>query len=158
MNRTEIITIIVASGGWIVAIAQATFSFLERRKEKNDEILFKTVEYFTGDSQKRSVGISLIEGLISQKKNYHEILAPLLANQFVYLLLSSDSESSAHEQRNLVRIYFVLKGILNDDKEKHWYVRCEVLDAITRRMEGPEKSKINVAEPTLQLWKEGLEE
>lgn len=157
MTRTEIITIIVASGGWIVAIAQATFSFLERRKEKNDEILLRTVEYFTGGSQKRSVGISLIEGLIKQKKSYHEIVAPLLANQFVYLLLSSDSES-VNEERNLVRIYFVLKSILDSDKEKHWNTRCEVLDAITRRMENGEKSKINVANETLQLWKKGLEE
>jgi hypothetical protein len=48
MNRTKIITIIVACGGWVVAILQATFSFFERKKEKNDEILLKTVEYFTG--------------------------------------------------------------------------------------------------------------
>ncbi len=117
MNRTEIITVIVASGGWIAAIIQATFSFLERKKEKNDVILLKTVEYFTGGSQKRSVGISLIEELIKQKKKYHEIVAPLLANQFVYLLLSSDSESTVHEQRNLVRIYVVLKAILDSDKK-----------------------------------------
>ncbi|MBS0647225.1 MAG: hypothetical protein JSR97_11655 [Verrucomicrobia bacterium] len=136
---------------------QATFGFLERRKEKNDEILLKTVEYFTGGSQKRSVGISLIEGLIKQKKKYHDIVAPLLANQFVYLLLSCDSESKVHEERNLVRIYLVLKTILDSDKERFWHTRCEVLDAITRRVEHDEKSNINIGNITLEMWKKELE-
>lgn len=36
MNRTEIITIILACGGWVVVILQATFSYFERRKERRD--------------------------------------------------------------------------------------------------------------------------
>ena len=158
MNRTEIITIILACGGWIVAILQATLGFFERKKEKNDEILLKTVEYFTGGSQKRSVGISLIEGLIKEKKSYHDIVAPLLANQFVYLLLSSDSDSAIHEERNLVRIYFLLESIIEFDKAKHWHTRNEVLDAISRRLEHREKSKINISDVTLVLWKKELEQ
>src|SRR5258708_5141214 len=121
MDRTEIITIILACGGWVVAILQATLAFFERKKEKNDGILLKTVEYFTGGSQKRSVGISLIEGLIKEKRTYHEIVAPLLANQFVYLLLSSDSDSAIHEERNLVRIFFLLKSIIQSNNTKHAY-------------------------------------
>ena len=157
MTQLEIITTIVATGGWIVATLQAIFGFFERKKEKNDEMLLRTVEYFTGGSQKRSVGISLIEGLLKQKKSYHEIVAPLLANQFVYLLLSSDSDSAVHEERNLVRIYFLLKSIIEFDRTKHWHIRNEVLDAITRRLEYGEKSKINISDTALHLWKKNLE-
>jgi hypothetical protein len=157
MNRTEIFTIIVAAGGWVVVILQAVFGFLERRRNKEDDILLKTVDYFTAGSQQRSVGISLIEGLIKKRKSYHEILAPLLANQLVYLLLSSDSEFSVNDERNLVRIYFLLRHIFTLDIQKHWDIRNEVLDAISRRLENGEKSKITVGNMTLSSWQKELE-
>lgn len=121
------------------------------KEEKKDEILLKTIEYFTGGSQKRSVGISLIEGLIKEQKSYHDIVAPLLAYQFVYLLLSSDSDAAIHEERNLNRIYPLLQSIIEFDKTKHWHTRNEVLDAIGRRLKNAEKSKINISSVTLEL-------
>jgi hypothetical protein len=157
MTQAETITVIVAAGGWVVAILQAVFGFFERKKKQNDEILLKTVEYFIGGTQKRSVGISLIEGLIKQKKSYDEIVVPLLANQFVYLLLSSDTESAIHGERNLVRIYILFKSIIESHKSKHWHSRNEVLDAIQRRLENEEKSTINIASQTLNIWQKELQ-
>ncbi len=158
MSQTDIITLIIAGSGWILASLQATLSFFERKKKQNDDILLRTVEFFTGGSQKRSVGISLIEGLIKKKKSYHEIVAPLLANQFVYLLLSSDSKSAIHEQRNLVRIFFLLKSIIELNKSNHGHTRKEILNAITIRLDTDQRSKIEIPTLTLDSWKQQLEE
>jgi hypothetical protein len=156
MKTTEIITLIIAFGGWLLAILQYLMGYYERKKSKNDEILLRTVDYFTGGSQKRSVGISLIEGLIKDKNEYYEIIAPLLANQFVYLLLVSDSEPSVHEERNLVRIFFILKKIFQSDRHRYADIKNEILDAILRRKDG-EKSSINISLQTLEIWKQQIQ-
>ncbi len=156
MNQTEILAILLAAGGWVVAILQAALGFLERKKEKNDAILLKTVDYFTGGSQKRSVGIALVEGFIRKKGTYHEIVAPLLSNQFVYLLLSSDSDSAVHEERNLIRVFNLLDAITVTDKYKFSAIRNEMAAAIARRLEGSEKSSLNIEASTLEIWKKRI--
>lgn len=153
----KILTLIIAAGGWIVVIIQTLMGFLERQKKHNDDILIKATEYFTGGTQKRSIGISLIEGMIKTNKRYYEVIIPLLANQFFYLLLQSDTKNPIHEERNLVRIYFLLKQMINSDKVKYHHDKCEVLDAIGRRLDGDVKSTLTVSSQTLKLWEKGIE-
>jgi hypothetical protein len=152
----KLLTLIIAAGGWIVVIIQTLLGFLERQKKHKDDVLLKAIEYFTGGTQKRSIGISLIEGMIKTDTKYYDVIIPLLSNQFVYLLLQSETKSPIHEERNLVRIYFLLKQMINSNKTKYHHDNCEVLDAIGRRLDGNEKSTLIVSSQTLELWKQGI--
>ncbi len=156
--ETNILALLIASGGWIVVTIQTLLSYWERRKTHNDSILLKATEYFTGGTQKRSIGISLIEGMIKSNKKYFDVVIPLLANQFVYLLLQSETKSPIHEERNLVRIFFLLSGMISSNEKKYRDDIHEVLDAIYRRFDENKKSTLNISEETLLLWQKRLEE
>jgi hypothetical protein len=119
--ETKILTLIIAAGGWIVVIIQAILGFVERQKKHDDDILLKATEYFSGGTQKRSIGISLIYGMIRTNKKYNDVIIPLLSNQFVYLLLQSDTERPIHEERNLERIFILLKDMINSNRTKYYH-------------------------------------
>lgn len=156
MSTNEVISLIIALSGWVVAILQVVTGYYERKTKQDDHIFLKTVDYFSGGSQKRSVGISLIEGLIKKKKRYSEIIVPLLSNQFVYLLLSTDTKSAAHEERNLVRIFSLVESIIKEDRQAHSNSRNEVLNAIVTRLDQGVQSTLNISPETLKAWKEAL--
>jgi hypothetical protein len=143
----------VAAGGWIVAIVTLVLGFFERRAAHEEDRLSKTLDYFDGGSQRRSIGISLIEGLWLNKPRYRDIIVPLISNQVVYLLLSSDSHD-AHNERNLVRLVMILKKI-PDFRMKYHDRWGDVGDAIYRKYQGEIKG-IPVADSTLQLWAKAL--
>lgn len=155
----ETLTIIIALGGWIIAFSQAYIAYIERQQKRNDDLLLRTVEYFKGNAQERNIGISLVEGL-SRRSNKKQlaVIVPLLTNQFVYLLIQAE-DTSANEERNLVRIFFLLeKFILPNHKEFH-NERIEILEAIGRRIhkDYPESSALNIPDTTLQLWMRNLD-
>src|SRR5437762_14139571 len=106
--NTDTIKWTIACGGWLLAVILAYLGYLERRANQRSELLLKTVSYFDGGTQKRSIGIALIEGLLQKDAEHRQVLVPLLANQFVYLLLHPDVKASPHEERNLVRLFFLL--------------------------------------------------
>jgi len=154
LNDLNLLTWIIACGGWLVAMFLAWLGFAERKATQEADFLLKTVAYFEDGTQKRSIGIALIEGLLGKKAKHIGVLLPLLTNQFVYLLLHPDVKASAHEERNLVRI-FQLIAATPRLPENHHYCWCEAGDAIYRRLEG-EKSGLLISEPTLRLWQKKL--
>jgi hypothetical protein len=151
---TNVLTWVVACGGWLVAVFVAWLGYAERKASQEADLLLKTVAYFEGGTQKRSIGISLIEGILGKSAQHRGVVVPLLVNQFVYLLLHPEVKASVHEERNLVRIYQLLASTPNLSQEHH-YSWCEAGDAIYRRLEG-ECSGLLISEPTLRLWKKGL--
>ena len=155
----DILTLIIAAGGWIVALGLAILSYIERQQNRNDELLLKTTEYFRGDAQERNIGISLIEGLIKSKKNQHRVIIPLLVNQFIYLLIQA-KDKSANDERNLVRIFFLLNELIHSNPSEFHFEKCEILDAIGRRIDEdyPEESALSISNTTLKMWQEKLEE
>jgi hypothetical protein len=152
MDR-ELIGFVVAAGGWSVAIITITIGYLERSRAREEERLGRTLDYFDGGSQRRSIGISLIEGVWVKKRRFDDIIVPLVANQVVYLLLSTESRDP-HNERNLVRLVMTLQAIPNLAKRYHerW---GDVCDAIYRKYEGESKG-IPVSKPTLRLWAKAL--
>lgn len=90
---TNILTLIIAIGGWGIIILQILIGYWERSNFHNDEILLNILGYFTDDAQKRSTGISLVKGLIKTNKKYHLVIVPLLVNQLVYLLLQYECKT-----------------------------------------------------------------
>jgi hypothetical protein len=147
--NSSLITAVVAAGGWIVAIITLVQGFLERRAAREEDRLGKTLDYFDGGSQRRSIGISLIEGIWLNKPRYRDIIVPLISNQVVYLLLSSESHD-AHNERNLVRLVMILTKIQNF-REKYHDRWGDVSDAIYRKYQGEPKG-IPISGPTLQQW------
>jgi len=149
----ELIAGAIAAGGWVVAIVTLIIGYLERKSAREEDRLGKTLDYFDGGSQRRSIGISLVEGVWLKKQNYHDVLVPLVANQIVYLLLSTDSHD-AHNERNLVRLVFILQSVPNLRQKYHdrW---GDVCDAIYQKYEGESKG-MPVSRQTLLLWAKGL--
>ena len=153
-SDTNFLTWMIATGGWAVAIFVAWLGYRERRDLQQSERLLKTVAYFEGGTQKRSIGLALVEGLLNLKDSHASILVPLLTNQFVYLLLHPEVKNSVHEERNLVRIFQLLSQV-TDLSTRHHYSWCEVGDAISRRLDG-EESGLLIAAPTLRMWLKAL--
>lgn len=151
-------TEIFALLGWILAIIQLLLNYFEKKRISNNDLLLQAVDYFDGGTQKRSIGISLFEGLIKEKKNYSNVLIPLLTNQIVYLLLQGTTENRIHEERNVIRIFNLLEELLKNDKSRrNRFYNIEIINAIDRRLEGT-KSTVNIPDETLKLRKNKFEE
>jgi hypothetical protein len=97
------VSIIVALASSAVAIVLAVASVFERYYRQRQETLIHALEYLTGGSQKRSVGIALIEGLWYKGHPNHRAIIPALTNQAVYLLLETESKGR-HQFHSWVRI------------------------------------------------------
>lgn len=149
----DLLNVAIGAGGWIVAVITLAMGYLERKNAREQDRLGKTLDYFDGGSQRRSIGISMLEGVWLTNPRYHSVLVPLVANQIVYLLLSTDSHD-AHNERNLVRLVMILKAIPNL-KEKYHDRWADVCDAISRKYEGELKG-IPISKPTLKLWAKAL--
>ena len=145
---------ILALGGWVISIFVVYLGYLERRSTQEVDFLLKTVAYFEGGTQKRSIGIALIEGLLHKNSRHQGVLVPLLTNQFVYLLVHPDVKNSVHEERNLVRIFSLLEHTPNL-KSRHYCSWCEMGEAILRRRNG-ESSSLVVSTSTLDAWSKAL--
>ena len=143
----------------MLAIVQLLLNYFEKKRISNNELLLQAVDYFEGGTQKRSIGISLIEGLIKEKKDYSNVLIPLLTNQLVYLLLQGTNENRLHEERNLIRIFNLLEELLINDKvRKNRFHNIEIIEAIDRRLDGTSKSSFSISDQTLKLRKKKFEE
>jgi hypothetical protein len=66
------------------------------------------LKWFEGDTQKRSIGISLVTANWDSFPELHRTWLGVLANQAVYLLAVSGQGSKPHEITNLKRIMAVL--------------------------------------------------
>src|SRR5688572_3022722 len=128
---------VIAAGGWIVAIIALTLDFIDRRGTREEDRLAKTLEYFDGGSQRRSVGIAMVEGIWIKNTRHLDVIAPLIANQIVYLLLSTESRD-AHNERNLVRLVHLFASVpkVSQSYSERW---ADVCDALTRKYAGERK-------------------
>jgi hypothetical protein len=103
METKDIITIAVALAGWVYAGFKECLSYRERLATRKEDQLFKALSWFEGKTQRRSIGVAVVEGLWQELPAYRKTLIPLLANQAIYLLAESDS-ATAHERNNLDRM------------------------------------------------------
>jgi hypothetical protein len=149
----ELVSWTVSAGGWVVAIITIAIGYLERRQAQEEERLGKTLDYFDGGSQRRSIGISLIEGVWIKKRRFDDVIVPLVANQVVYLLLSTESHD-AHNERNLVRLVAILRAVPKL-AERYFDRWGDVCDAMKRKSDG-ERKGIPVSQATLQIWSSQL--
>lgn len=130
MSEQAITSVIVAATSAIVAITLAITTFLERVRHQKEQTLLRALECLTGGSQKRSVGIALIEGLWHKGHPYHRAILPALTNQAVYLLLETES-SGRHQFHNWLRI---MELILRPPAAPEFHgLYCELSEALSER-------------------------
>lgn len=160
MDIKDAITLAVALGGWIVAMLELWLNYLERKHSRRDRHLFESLKWFTGKTQRRNVGIAVVEGLWKEVPHLRSILVPLLTNQAIYLLTQSDYDTW-HERNNLKRIMNLL--LCSSYSRKPFSEEfTELAVAVESRdeSEGHTESKggISVNKEDLTKWKKDLEE
>lgn len=127
----------------------------ERQRDKRDTYLFEALKWFTGGTQKRNVGISIVEGYWTEIPHLKGILVPLLANQAIYLLTQSEQDTALHEYDNLNRIMVLLIEFEEKHKFRGYY--DQILHAIEKSQRGSVANGIKVDSNTLESWKIRLE-
>lgn len=149
----QTVSIILAFGGWIVAVVLAITNYLDRVRERQHNLFLNALSYLTGGSQKRSVGIAIIEGLWESSEKFRHELIPALTNQAIYLLLDSDERDRKHEVHTLLRIMGLLINQTKYKKEyRHLYT--ELLDALDFRISNLDYSKgVGIEKTIAELWK-----
>jgi hypothetical protein len=104
MTITEPIALIAAGtlglmGGFLATSIQY--------KQRNDELFFKALDFLSGGSQNRNLGIAAIELSLKNKK-HKALCVSLLIGSAIYLLRESKQKDAAHELNNLDRIMALL--------------------------------------------------
>jgi hypothetical protein len=72
------------------------------------EALIESLKWFEGDTQKRSIGISIVAASWDEFPELQPTWLGILANQAVYLLIVSSQGEKLHEVTNLRRILRIL--------------------------------------------------
>ncbi|QDT94826.1 hypothetical protein [Gimesia aquarii] len=137
MDAKIIAAIIGASVGVLglfFAGFQQWLGYKERSQQHRDNAIFQAFQWFEGGTQKRNIGISIIEGLWHESPHLRGIFVPLLINQAIYLIAEKPNHP-AHEKNNLDRIIELLSTIRKDRQRS---------GLSYRRLEEVMKSKSNV--------------
>ena len=112
-----LVGLVAAGCGFAAAAYSVTRSSASAREGRLEEHLYDALKWFEGETQKRSVGLSVIEGNWANTA-LHPTWRGVLVNQAVYLLASSKTDTE-HERQNLRRIWALLSRLkLNEfDRE-----------------------------------------
>ncbi|MDJ0730389.1 MAG: hypothetical protein QNJ33_10405 [Crocosphaera sp.] len=99
-------------GGGIGSLATIYVSNQESNLKKRERLI-ESLTWFEGRTQKRNVGIAIVESEweITEKKDFKEfkkIWTSLLVNQAIYLLTNEKDEIAFHEEQNLCRMIDIL--------------------------------------------------
>jgi hypothetical protein len=142
-----------ALGGWFVALVQFFFSYRERRIQHAEDYLERTLKYLIGGPHQRAVGLSLIESVWLPKKKWLDVIVPVMVSQFIHIMLEADKGALAQEERNLVRLMFLLRQCLPLSRDQHQEA-AELMECILRKLDY--EDGVPVTPQALRLWYEGF--
>jgi len=137
----------VDSKGWL--------SYLERKHARRDQHLFEALSWFSGGTQKRNIGISVVEGYWAEIPHLRGILVTLLVNQAIYLLTQSEQYKSSHERNNFCRIMRLLLNFI-DLKERSPHQHKWLFEALNERINEKCKKGVEISMNDLKDWKDRL--
>ena len=93
----------------VVSLHVAKRGASERERTRREQNLLAAFQYFDGRTQRRSVGLSIIEASWRDMPELLPMFVPLLVNQAIYLITQSKEKEDAElEYRNLDRIVALL--------------------------------------------------
>lgn len=148
----EVITALIgASVGATIAVVQAVLNYLERKRSRRDGSLFQAFQYFDGGTQRRNIGIAIIEGLWQEAPHLQGLFIPLLVNQAIYLLIGSEQSEARNEQDNLRRIMALAITPAAAAAGFAGHYR-ELLRAVEDKKAGRARAGVNVDTKTLDEW------
>ncbi|MEU4313889.1 hypothetical protein [Nocardia sp. NPDC024068] len=152
MDTTTIVALIVALGGWALAGVTAWLNY----RTKVDETFFHALDWLSGGSQKRNLGIAVVESTW-QRRRFRRISTPLLCNSAVYLLLRTESRDSPNELNNLRRIMHLLTAPKKIPREHQFHYET-LLTALDERPGAQQNDRGLTIIPATELasWKEAL--
>jgi len=116
---TLMVSFLIAIGGWVFAAYQASQTRKEATRQQDrdleeaqlsrlEEHLFRSLEFFSGRTQRRSIGIAVVSANWDQFAHLRPTWVSLLVSQAIYLLTESESHKKTHELRNLQDIVNIL--------------------------------------------------
>jgi len=157
MLSPAFVSIIVALSSSSVAIVLAVANVYERYYRERQQTLIHALEYLTGGSQKRNVGIALIEGLWYKGHPNHRAIIPALTNQAVYLLLEAESKGR-HQFHSWVRIMNLILRVPPEPIFRDFYI--DLIEALDRRAEANDEvsTGLDISSSTAHLWANKMRE
>jgi hypothetical protein len=155
MSNEVITALIGASVGVTIAVVQAVYGYLERKRSKRDSYLFQAFQYFDGGTQRRNIGNAIIEGLWQEAPHLQGLFVPPLVNQAIYLLTGSEQSEARHGQDNLRRIMVLATTPTGTAKGFAGHYR-ELLRAVEAKKAGRARAGMSVDGKTLDEWAEHL--
>jgi hypothetical protein len=84
------------------------FAAKEAERVRLKNILYESLKWFEGGTQKRSIGIAVVKTSWDAYSDFRSLWTEVFVNQALYLLAASDSGVKAHEQENLGQILALL--------------------------------------------------
>jgi hypothetical protein len=146
----------------VFSLCQGRLAAREREQARREQNLMAAFQYFDKGSQRRSIGISIIEANRGMMPEQLPMFIPVLVNQAVYLLTESGQVDAEHELRNLQRIMGLLGYARSREGAQQFAERYDDLASILKkRLEKPdivEETRADDASHGLKLSHARLEE
>ncbi|MDT0353598.1 hypothetical protein [Pseudonocardia charpentierae] len=162
----------------VVALVLALVNSLERKRERkerqaaadreeseranlrHEQRAYSALNYFDGGTQRRNIGISVVEGISPVVPEIRKLYLPLLVNQAGYLLLVSKQEEAAHEVDNCTRIVRLIIAWKSDLGDSYSTYYKQLQDSLRKRLEPPaayrRRGGIEMESNDLQRWYDDL--
>ena len=148
MDTTSVVALVVALGGWVLAAVTTWINY----RTQTEATFYQALDWLSGGTQKRSIGIAAIEGSW-RRARFRRLSLPLLCSSSVYLLLSSNQRDSPQELTNLRRMMALVTNVTRvpPDYRLHYQLLLEALN------EKGAKSDISlgldIAEEQVREWR-----
>jgi hypothetical protein len=165
-SATAIATLLAAAGGCVFAYVQyrerqadkieqrreRRDEKIEQRRERREQQVFEALKWFEGKTQRRNIGIAVLEGYWEEVPTLRGVLVPLVVNQTIYLLTQSSQKEAQHERDNLERLISLLQryGTLDEKFPDQHKRLSEALDA---RLNGAVEEGVWASTEELEGWK-----
>jgi hypothetical protein len=125
----------------------------EASRDRLRDILYESLRWFEKGTQRRSIGISIVEASWDLFPEFRTVWLAVFANQAVYLLAVSKQKEKAHEVANLVRIMqLVVRHKSSVDPVAFQALR----DALRDRIEGRITKGLSMDGNVLKEWRDAL--
>ena len=129
----------------------------EARLARLEEHLFSSLDFFSGRTQRRSIGIAVVSANWDQFAHLRPTWTSLLVSQAIYLLTESESHHKTHELQNLKDILHVL---LKPNSQISIGDKADLRVAIQNNRKNkplPEKNGLKIVEPhDLDEWEQAF--
>jgi hypothetical protein len=135
-----LVGILAAVSGFGVAAYASKRAADDARDARLETHLYDALKWFEGTTQKRSIGLSVIEGNWLNAVRIRTTWRGVLINQAAFLLSSSDTDTE-HERQNLDRIRILLSALSLDQREQ-----AALAHALATRNPGAKKGMPNIDE------------